>query len=123
MGVASPELMDKAFAGRFNARDAAGLLDLYAADALFTFDGVAKAEGKEQIAAALAGFLASPLKLRGNYVAVHVAGDTALCRLKWDLLDPSGAVNSSGVSAEVLRRGADGKWRFQIDDATGGGRS
>jgi uncharacterized protein (TIGR02246 family) len=122
MGVASPELMDKAFAGRFNARDEPGLLDLYTADAVFTFDGAAKAVGLEQIKAALAGFLASPLKLRGSYVSVHVAGDSALCRLKWDLLDPTGAVNSSGVSAEVLRRGADGKWRFQIDDATGGGR-
>ena len=123
MGVASPDLMDKAFVGRFNARDAAGLLNLYGPDALYTFDGVAKAVGLEQIAAAMAGILASPMKLRGSYVSVYVAGDTALCRLKWDLLDPTGTVNSSGVSAEVLLKGADGKWRFQIDDASGGRRT
>jgi uncharacterized protein (TIGR02246 family) len=122
MGVASPDMMAKAFAERFNARDEAELLALFGSDAVFTFDGVEKAVGLEQIKGALAGFLASPLKLRGSYTSVHTVGDTALCRMKWDLLDPTDAVNSSGVSAEVLRKGADGKWRFEIDDATGGGR-
>jgi len=54
MGVASPELMAETFIERFNARDAAGMLALYEPDAVFTFDGVPKAVGHEQIAGALA---------------------------------------------------------------------
>jgi uncharacterized protein (TIGR02246 family) len=123
MGVASPELMNSVFAERFNARDKAGLLDLYTPDAVFTFDGEAKAVGLEQIEGALAGFLSAPLKFSGSFVSVYVSGDTALTRMKWELYNEAEGTTSTGVSAEVLRRCADGKWRFQIDDATGGSRT
>lgn len=123
MGVATPELMAETFLARFNERDAAGLLALYEADAVFTFDGVQKAVGHEQIQGALAGFLASPFKMRGKYDFVHVAGDSALASLKWEMLEPEGWINSDGVSMEVLNRGADGLWRFAVDDATAGRRA
>jgi len=123
MGVASPELMAETFIARFNARDAAGMLALYEVDAIFTFDGQQKAAGHEQIQGALAGFLASPFNLRGKYVFVHVAGDSALCSLQWEMLEPEGWINSDGVSMEVLTKGADGLWRFAIDDATAGRRA
>lgn len=122
MGVQSPEQMDRAFTERFNARDKAALLELYTPDAVFTFDGEATAVGLEQIEGALAGFLSSPLKFSGRYLCVHVSGDTALTRMKWDLLNETEGTSSSGVSTEVLVRCPDGKWRFKIDDATGGSR-
>ena len=78
MGVSTPEEMGAAFVERFNARDGGGLLALYSADAAFTFDGVAFARGTDQIKAALDGFLASPMKLKGKYESVVVAGDVAL---------------------------------------------
>jgi uncharacterized protein (TIGR02246 family) len=123
MGVASPEMMDQVYAERFNARDKAALLDLYRDDAVFTFDGEAKAIGLEQIEGALAGFLAAPLKFSGRFISVYVAGDTALTRMKWEIHNEAENTTSTGVSAEVLRRCQDGKWRFQIDDATGGSRA
>jgi uncharacterized protein (TIGR02246 family) len=123
MGVASPELMDQVFAERFNARDKAALLDLYTADAVFTMDGEAKAVGLEQIEGALAGFLAAPLKFSGRFISIYVAGDTALTRMKWELFNEAEGTTSTGVSAEVLWRCPDGKWRFKIDDATGGSRA
>ena len=123
MGVTSPELMADAFIGRFNERDEAGLLALYEPDAVFTFDGQQKAVGAEQIKGALAGFLGSPFKLRGKYVMVHVAGGAALCSLQWEMLEPEGWINSDGVSMEVLTKGADGLWRFAVDDATAGRRA
>ncbi|HEX5006316.1 MAG TPA: SgcJ/EcaC family oxidoreductase [Hyphomonadaceae bacterium] len=123
MGVASPELMDRVFSERFNARDTKALLELYTADAVFTFDGEAKAIGREQIEGALAGFLSAPLKFNGKIISLHVSGDTALTRMKWELHNEGDNTTSSGVSAEVLRRCADGQWRFQIDDATGGSRA
>jgi uncharacterized protein (TIGR02246 family) len=122
MGVSSPELMAETFITRFNERDEAGLLALYEPDAVFTFDGEQKAEGIDQIKGALAGMLAGPNKLRGSYAHVHVAGDTALCRLRWEMTGAEGWIDSDGVSAEVLKRGSDGLWRFKIDDANGGRR-
>ena len=66
MGVSSPEEMAEVFKQRFNDRDEAGLLALYAPDAAFTMDGVTVAHGSEQIKAAMAGMLASPFKLKGR---------------------------------------------------------
>jgi uncharacterized protein (TIGR02246 family) len=123
MGVASPEQMDRVFSERFNARDKAALLELYTPDAVFTFDGEAKAVGLEQIEGALSGFLAAPLKFSGNYVSVYVSGDTAMTRMKWELHNEAEGTTSSGVSTEVLVKCPDGKWRFKIDDATGGSRA
>jgi uncharacterized protein (TIGR02246 family) len=122
MGVSTPEEMAEAFVERFGERDAAGLLALYADDAVFTFDGVNFARGKDQIRQALAGFLASPMKLKGKYESVLVAGDVALCSLRWEMLDQDGWIDQDGVSVEVLKRSADGAWRFAIDDATGASR-
>jgi len=123
MGVATPEAMAETFVERFNARDGAGLLALYAPDAVFTFDGVTYARGTDEIKGALEGFLASKMRLKGKYVgAPLVAGDVAMCSLRWEMLNEEGWIDSDGVSVEVLKRGTDGKWRFAIDDATGASR-
>jgi uncharacterized protein (TIGR02246 family) len=122
MGVASPEVMAETFITLFNERDGAGLLALYEPDAVFSFDGETRAVGTAQIKTALDGFLAGPMKLRGAYAHVYVAGDIALCRLKWEMMGADGWIESDGVSAEVLKRGSDGRWRFKIDDANGGRR-
>ncbi len=122
MGVTSPDEMAAAFVQLFNDRDGAGLLGLYAPDAVFTFDGVAFARGASEIKAALDGFLASPMRLKGKYESVVEAGDIALCSLRWEMLNAEGWIEQDGVSVEVLKRGGDGKWRFAIDDATGASR-
>ena len=123
MGVTSPELMARTFMERFNARDQSGLADLYTDDAVFTYDGIEKAVGRQQIEGAIAGFMAAGLTFKGEFVSVYLAGDTAMTRMKWELIEASGSRMSAGISAEVLRRGADGKWRFLIDDAGGGSRA
>lgn len=122
MGVASPQEMAGTFIERFNARDGAGLLALYAPEAVFTFDGVTFARGADEIKAALDEFLASPKTLRGTYVSVLTAGDVAMCSLRWEMLNAEGWIDQDGISTEVLKRGADGLWRFAIDDATGASR-
>ncbi|MEQ1779926.1 MAG: nuclear transport factor 2 family protein [Hyphomonadaceae bacterium] len=123
MGVQSSVEMAEAFVSKFNERDGAGLMALYAPDAVFTFDGVTFARGTEQIKAAIDGFLASKMTLRGKYVDEPlVAGDVAMCSLRWEMLNEEGWIDQDGVSVEVLKRGADGLWRFAIDDATGASR-
>ncbi len=122
MGVDTPEDMAEVFKQRFNDRDGPGILSLYAADAVFTMDGETFARGVDQIQGALAGMLASPFQLKGKYESVLVAGDVAVCKLRWEMLNAEGWIEMDGVSLEVLKRGGDGKWRFAIDDATGSSR-
>lgn len=122
MGVASPEDMAEAFKQAFNDRNEAAMLALYAPDAAFTMDGETVARGTDQIKAAMAGMLASPFQVKGKYDSVLVAGDVAICKLRWEMLNAEGWIEMDGVSLEVLKRGGDGKWRFAIDDATGSSR-
>ena len=123
MGATSPEMTAGMFIERFNAGDAGGMVQLYEDDAVFTYDGEEKAIGRGQIERALAGFMMAKLKMRGEVVSIHVSGDRALTRMRWELVDSSGGVQSSAISCEVQRRGADGLWRFVIDDATAGSRA
>ncbi|KAB2850414.1 MAG: SgcJ/EcaC family oxidoreductase [Hyphomicrobiaceae bacterium] len=118
MGVARPEDISIEFGRRYNARDAAGLLELYHDDAVFTLDGVTIARGKAEIAVAQAPFLSAPFRIEINCASCHVAGDTALVCSAWRLINPDGSAAQSGRSAEVMKRGADGLWRFRIDDAS-----
>lgn len=121
--MATPEEMAETFVARFNERDEAGMLALYAPDAVFTFDGVTFMRGAGEIKLAIHGFLASKMTLKGKYVgAPLVAGDVAMCSLRWEMLNEEGWIDQDGVSVEVLKRGADGLWRFAIDDATGASR-
>lgn len=118
MPVKSPGDMSATFGAIFNARDRAGMLALYAEGAILTIDGKEVARGRDAIAAMMAPMLDSPLKIEARCGACHENGDTAIVRTDWVLKAPDGSVAMQGSSAEVLRRGQDGLWRFVIDDAT-----
>jgi uncharacterized protein (TIGR02246 family) len=111
MGVKSPADMSATFAKLFNARDNAGRVAL-------TIDGAETARGHAAIAAMMAPMFESPLKIAARCSTCHENGDTAVVRTDWILTAPDGSTAMQGGSAEVLRRGADGRWRFVIDDAT-----
>lgn len=118
MSVKHPSEISAAFGKLYNDRNKSGLLDLYAPDAVFTFDGTATARGKVEIEKSVAPFFDQPLKMTIACASCHQAGDTALVRSDWTLTAPDGSIARKGVSAEVLRRGADGLWRYIVDDAT-----
>jgi ketosteroid isomerase-like protein len=65
-----------------------------------------------------APMLEGPLKIAARCSTCHENGGTAVVRTDWTLTAPDGTAAMQGGSAEVLRRGADGRWRFVIDDAT-----
>jgi uncharacterized protein (TIGR02246 family) len=123
VAVRSPEQMTGAFEAAYNARDKAALLRLYAPDAVHTFDGVTVSTGLAAISAAFDRGFAGPTKLRGRTLGCLVSGDAALLRVLWQSLDPAGAVRGQNISCEVVAKGADGLWRYVIDDATGGSRT
>jgi uncharacterized protein (TIGR02246 family) len=118
MSVARPADVSASFARLFNARDKSGLLDLYVADAMLTVDGGAIARGRAEIEAMFTPMLAGTLKIDARCATCHAAGDVAIVRTEWTLRAPDGSVAMEGASAEVLQRGADGRWRFVIDDAS-----
>jgi uncharacterized protein (TIGR02246 family) len=123
MGSQSPETTALQFFERFNAGDIKGFCQLFAEDAVFTYDGQQMATGREQIARAIEGFFLAGLQMRGRAVSTYVNGDIALTRIAWELHDAKGNAMASGVSTEVQRREADGLWRYIIDDAAGGSRA
>ena len=118
MGVKSPAEMPETFGRLFNEQNLDGLLALYTEGAMLTIDGEASAVGKASIGEMMAPMLDGSVSIATSCGASYENGDTALVRTDWVLTAPDGSVAMSGSSAEVLRRGADGLWRFVIDDAT-----
>ena len=123
MSVKRPSDISATFAKLLNDRDRSGLLDLYSDGAILTVDGTTVARGRAEIEKLVAPFFDGPLKLVANCGSCYEMGDTALVRTDWKLMAPDGSVAMAGASAEVLRRGADGRWHFVVDDATYASRS
>jgi uncharacterized protein (TIGR02246 family) len=113
---------------RFSALLAEGdldaLLDLYEPQATFVPQPGQPVQGRDAIRASLERFLALRPTMSGEIERVLAAGDTALVANRWTLAgtQPDGApIEMSGVSADVLKRRADGSWGIVIDDPWGGG--
>ncbi|MER5301597.1 nuclear transport factor 2 family protein [Streptomyces lasiicapitis] len=112
-----PEDVPSAFAERFNSGDADAVRELYEPDAAFVPESGAPVHGADAIAAQNAPFLALGLPISVTPRHVHVAGDTALIVVDWDI---DGKVRATAT--DVARRGADGCWRYVIDSPFGAGR-
>ncbi len=117
MGSARPELVSKSLVAFLRKGDLDGVMGLYEANAAFVdFDGVAR--GLPAIRAAHERFLNSGHTLTLNDQVVFEAEDIALVHWSWTV-DRVDGHSMEGVSAEVLRRQADGSWRFIIDNSDG----
>ena len=113
----SVKAVDAAFAAGMNAKDTAAVFAIYAADAKLmppdspTLDGVA---GHPVIAGLIAGgasdFVLTPTTAYGVGDLAYVVG-TASFKM--------GGASETVKYAEVLRRGADGKWRYVVDMFSG----
>jgi uncharacterized protein (TIGR02246 family) len=100
------------------------VIALYEPDAAFAPQPGQSIRGIDAIREALAGFIALGPRMTGEIEKVLIAGDTALVCNRWGLTGrrPDGtAVEMGGTSADVVRRGADGRWRILIDDPWGTG--
>ena len=120
----SPEDVIRRFALHLNEGDVDAALGLYETDAAFAPEPGALVHGREAIREALERFAALRPTLRGAIRKVVVADGTALVVNEWRLsgTQPDGdPIDMGGLSADVLRRQADGSWRVLIDDPWGGG--
>jgi uncharacterized protein (TIGR02246 family) len=105
--------------------DVEGALSLYEPEAVFQPAPDAPAvTGRPSIREALLRFVALRPTLTGDIVKMHQTGDTALVVNRWTLVgtQPDGEpVEMTGISTDVLRRDADGRWRIAVDDPWGAG--
>ncbi|MFI6511223.1 YybH family protein [Streptosporangium sp. NPDC050855] len=119
------ELLPAAYVDAFNSGNAERLDGLYEDASVLVPSPGHPATGAERAAADrhLLGFgLPIDARLRHAYVA----GDVALLVVDWSLRG-TGAdgheVHLGGTAADVARRGADGLWRYAVNNPFGTGRA
>lgn len=117
MDSCKPEHVSESLVKYLNAGDVDAVMALYEEGAVFVdLDGAVT--GLADIRSAHQAFLDSGLVLTLNDVVVFEAGNVALVHWSWTVHRRDGSP-AHGVSAEVLRRQADGSWRFIIDNSDG----
>ena len=95
------------------------LLGLYEDDATFVPEPGRVVTGRDSIRAELEQLVALAPTMSGRVEQVLQTGDTALVAYRWQMsaTAPDGtAIRQGGLSADVLRRRADGSWGVIIDD-------
>jgi uncharacterized protein (TIGR02246 family) len=120
----SPEVAVREFFKTFNQGDIEVILAFYEPKATFVVQPGQVAEGTVALRAALNGFLSMKPTLRMGRFQLVVAGDLALSLVKWTLKGTGAdgkTVQMEGTTTDVLRRQADGRWLFVIDNPGGVG--
>jgi uncharacterized protein (TIGR02246 family) len=115
----TPEQLHQDLARIYNDRDLDRLAALFETDATLVSQPGAFARGTEEIRAALSGFLQIGGVMAVETIEVVPAGDSALTRTRWSITE-AGAAKISARGVEILRRRADGTWRFLLDHPFGG---
>src|SRR5437879_2317396 len=114
----TPEHVHRRFEDAFNRHDVDAICALYEPEAVLMTSGGA-ARGLAAIREAYLDFLMGRPTIELETVVVCQAGDLALLQGKWISrgATPNGAeTHSEGRSTETVRRQADGRWLFVIDD-------
>ena len=119
---AEPEGMAAALLERFNSGKVSAMMALYEPGAVLIAKDGRTVTGHPGIAAELERDLRLGLPLEASARHVFVAGDIAEIVLDWSIdgTGPDGGhVHLAGSASDVLRRGADGIWRYLIDNNQG----
>jgi uncharacterized protein (TIGR02246 family) len=102
----------------FNSGDPAIVNRLYTDDALSVWEPGKAVSGEARVQELVAGLAQRPV-MRATLRHHYAAGDTAMLVVDWeiDVTAPDGTVEEHrGVGLDVVVRGADGYWRFAIDN-------
>ncbi len=119
MPVRTPEEMHPAFTAAFNAHDLDALLMLYEEGAALTPQPGVVVTGLPAIREALGGFLGLNGPIAMTTTTIIPTGDLTLLHAEWTLngTGPDGTpIALAARSSEVIRRQADGTWRYVIDN-------
>ena len=117
----APEAVVPSLIERFNSRDVEAMMALYAPEAVFVAKDGRTITDRDEIAAQFQRDMHLDLPLKANVRHVFVAGDTAQIVVDWSL-DGKGSDGENvqlGSACDIVRRGADGRWRYIIDNSQG----
>lgn len=117
-----PEDMAAALRERFNSGKVSELLPLYEPEAVLVKPNGQPITGHAEIGADLEFYQNFGLPLQANARHVFTNDNIALIILDWSIdgTGPDGKqVHFHGSASDVLRRGADGIWRYLIDNNQG----
>ena len=111
--------MPQTFEAAFNTGDIDQVVALYEPDCVLVPTPGQTVRGTAAIRESLQGFLAVRGQIKVQSRRVLVNGEVALVNSHWELAGTGadGApLTLSGDTSEVIRRQADGSWRYAIDD-------
>ena len=121
-GRGTPEQVLKSIVDGINTGNLDALMALYEPDAGFAGQPGSLTHGLAGVRQGLAGFIAMKGTLDLKVTRVLQASDLALVVGVWSFTGTGpdgGPVKLTGQNADVLRRQADGHWRFVIDNPWG----
>jgi ketosteroid isomerase-like protein len=107
---------------RFNARNLDAMMELYAPEAVFVANDGRIITDRSEFAALFQRDMNLGVPLKANVRHVFVGGDTAQIVLDWAIHgeDSEGKlVHVHGTASDIMRRAADGVWRYIIDNNQG----
>ncbi|MHB8576698.1 MAG: YybH family protein [Dehalococcoidia bacterium] len=123
MAAQQPADVHRLIAEALSTGDRAAALALYEADATMVPEPGQVVSGIAGIEGAIDAFLALKPVLDVRDTQVTQAEEIALLRSNWTLTgtgDDGQPLEMSGASTDVVRRQADGSWRYVIDNPYGG---
>ena len=118
MSARNPEDCDRLFGEGVNAGDAAAVVALYEPHAVLVFEGETLT-GAGAIRGFLDAMLATQPRIEMNVTRVLRSDDLAVLYNDWRMTATGSdgeRVESSGKAIEVVRRQADGTWKYVLDD-------
>lgn len=119
---ADPAEMNQRYLEAYRARDIDAIMAVYAPGGLAVWQPGSTFSGAEH-REALAEFLKKEPKLSAEVRESYVFGDTAALVVDWNI-EVSGdpATTGSGTGFDVLKKNADGHWRYVVTNPFGGVR-
>jgi uncharacterized protein (TIGR02246 family) len=120
--MGTPEQVLESVVDGINAGNLDALMPLYEPEAAFANQPGHLSHGLPGVRESLAGFIAMKGTLDLEVTRVLQASDLALVVGVWSFTGTGpdgGPVTLTGHNADVLRRQADGSWRFVIDNPWG----
>jgi ketosteroid isomerase-like protein len=117
-----PEDIIPSLVDRFHSGDVRNQMAMYAPEAVFIHPDGRTITDHAEISAIIGRDIVLGLELKTNVRHVFVAGDTAQIIVDWSIegTGPNGEdVRLGGAACDIARRGADGFWRYLIDNNQG----